>query len=118
MDDKRLDEIEARLAEGIPTHPDVARDTRWLIARVRELEAEVEARSEPKDWTCNEQGRSNSSQLFLLLVDEIDHFIFDAHNFHSPALARLIMAQLAHKWSLVPSERARESDGRVGGGGA
>lgn len=59
-----------------------------------------------KDWTADETGRSNSSEIYLHLVKEVEHLIrSDAHMLISgraDATAGLIVAQLAHVHGLVP----------------
>lgn len=58
------------------------------------------------DWTADSDGRTNSSEIYLHLVEEIERLIRgDAHMLISgraDATARLIMAQLAHIHGLVP----------------
>lgn len=59
-----------------------------------------------QDWTTDEDGRANSSDLFLKLCDEVEGLIrADAHSLlagRADATARLIMAQLAHVYGLAP----------------
>lgn len=58
------------------------------------------------DWTSDENGRSNSSETFCKLCDEIERLIRnDAHSIvsgNAGSTARLIMAQLAHVHGLAP----------------
>jgi hypothetical protein len=66
--------------------------------------------SEP-DWTVNPlDGRCNSSEMFNMLVVEVGKLIRgDAHtllNGHADSTARLIVAQLAHKYKLQPNLQA------------
>ena len=60
----------------------------------------------PKDWTCNAEGRSNSSYEFIKLCHEVEHIIRDDAyqliNGDVASTARLIMAQLAHVHHLAP----------------
>lgn len=61
------------------------------------------------DWTMDETGASNSSQAFETLVNVVD-LLIRSHgtallNGNSRHVARLIMAQLAHKHHLAPSRR-------------
>jgi len=61
-----------------------------------------------KDWTASEDGRSNSSTIYLKLVDEVDRLIlnsaFDLIHGNSKAVAGLIVAQLAHVHELSPQK--------------
>lgn len=65
-----------------------------------------------EDWTRNSDGRSNSSNRFLFLVSEVERLIRNsAHDIvggHIESVARLIMAQLAHKHGMRPSEELDE----------
>lgn len=58
------------------------------------------------DWTRDDGGRQNNSPLFLKLCDEIELLIRnDANallNGRADVTARLIMAQLAHRYGLGP----------------
>lgn len=58
------------------------------------------------DWTVKD-GRSNSSDEFLRLIDEVDSIIRDSgHSLirgKTKSVARLIMAQLAHVHGLAPN---------------
>lgn len=60
------------------------------------------------DWTCDSDGRTNSSEQFTRLVREVERLIRgDAHKLiagRADMTAQLIMAQLAHKHGLVPTE--------------
>lgn len=60
------------------------------------------------DWTGGRKGTSNSSALFGILCSEVERLIRgDAHSLisgNAGSTARLIVAQLAHQWKLVPSE--------------
>ena len=60
------------------------------------------------DWT-KKNGRSNSSDNYLELVDVVDELIKDsAHALirgESHFVAGLIMAQLVHKYHLIPSKK-------------
>lgn len=61
------------------------------------------------NWTQDEDGVNNSSELFLELRDEIERLIrADAHmliNGNAGATAGLILAQLAHKHNFGPLNR-------------
>ncbi len=58
------------------------------------------------DWTCAPDGRSNSSEKFDECVNAVQRLIldsaFDLIRGNSEAVARLIVAQLAHVHGLVP----------------
>lgn len=61
------------------------------------------------DWTVDpETGRSNSSERFRTLVDEVEYLIrADASKLiagRADMTAQLIVAQLAHVHGLVPQE--------------
>jgi len=55
------------------------------------------------DWTCDSEGRSNSSVLFEDLVTEIARIV-ENNRFidNKKGMARLLLAQLAHKYHLAP----------------
>lgn len=63
------------------------------------------------DWTCDNTGRSNSSQKFQRLCDDVERMIRgDAHSLiagNAQSTARLIMAQLAHVHGLAPATKKR-----------
>ena len=65
------------------------------------------------DWTRNKAGRSNSSEAFEFLVDEIERLIRnDARTLiagYAGNTARLIVAQLAHVHGLKPTRRLRRA---------
>ena len=69
-----------------------------------------------QDWTRGPDGRSNNSQLFLDLCDDIERVIRnEAHaliNGRADQTARLIVARMAHKHALVPSEFTSGRDSR------
>lgn len=74
------------------------------------------------DWTQDDEGRSNSSDLFLSLVGEVERLIRnDAHallNGRVDQTARLVVAQLAHVHGLGPlPDGFREHSWRVEGDG-
>lgn len=58
------------------------------------------------DWTCDERGRSNSSDEYHRLVSEVERLIRSgAHsliNGDARSVASLIVAQLAHVHGLAP----------------
>lgn len=54
------------------------------------------------DWTCDPSGRSNSSILFEDLVTEISYVIERNRFDDKRGMARLLLAQLAHKHHLAP----------------
>jgi hypothetical protein len=58
------------------------------------------------NWTCDDEGRSNSSELFEELCTAVTSLIREsAHALiagRADSVARLIMAQLAHVHGLVP----------------
>lgn len=62
---------------------------------------------EPLNWTCDLAGMSNSSERFEFLCKEVEQLIRDdAHMLiagRADMTARLIMAQLAHKYGLRPT---------------
>jgi hypothetical protein len=59
-----------------------------------------------RDWTCDEEGRSNSSATFEAICDHVEGLIRnDAHSLiggRADMTARLIVAQLAHVHHLTP----------------
>ena len=63
------------------------------------------------NWTVDIAGRSNNSDKYLRLVDEVDSLIREsAHsllNGQSHSVAALIVAQLAHKHKLAPVKLMR-----------
>ena len=60
------------------------------------------------DWTCDETGRANSSALFDQLVDEVGRLIrggaSDLLCGDVDAVARRIVAHLAHRHGLAPTD--------------
>ena len=77
-----------------------------------DLIVHVSSATDP-DWTCDSEGRSNSSDVFNHLATEIESCIRnDARRLmsgHANATARLILAQLAHKWHLAPGIDATDA---------
>lgn len=67
---------------------------------------------EPRDWTCDADGRSNSSPAFHALVDAVESLIRgDAQSLiagRADRTAGLIVAQLAHRHGMVPGPAAEE----------
>ena len=66
-----------------------------------------------RDWTRDpETHRSNSSAEFIALVDEVARLLREnVHLGDAPEdIARLIMAQLAHRHHLAPQKRQEEGD--------
>ncbi len=65
-----------------------------------------------ENWTLDPAtGRTNSSPLFLFLVDEVARIISNARvGDHPEGHARLIMAQLAHIHGLVPAASRSEEN--------
>lgn len=67
-----------------------------------------------RDWTQDKAGRSNSSPEFLALVDEVESMIRGSAasliNGSVTQVARLIMAQLAHKYGLTPPTKGAPKD--------
>lgn len=59
------------------------------------------------DWTADASGRSNSSPLFEAMIEEVARLIRQEAHFllqgDTESVARLIMAQLAHKHGLGPA---------------
>jgi len=61
------------------------------------------------DWTCDEKGVSNSSEKFIELSNAVAYLLngecWNLMNGSAgrKATARLIMAQLAHKYNMEPS---------------
>jgi hypothetical protein len=70
---------------------------------------------QPRDWTRDEHGRSNSSAEFRRLAGDVGHLIrSSAHDLiagRADVVAVRIMAQLAHKHGMAPaSELGRYQD--------
>jgi hypothetical protein len=65
---------------------------------------------ERSDWTCDESGRSNSSEAFVGLVAAVESLIRgEAASLiagRADTVAGLIVAQLAHAHGLIPEENA------------
>lgn len=63
------------------------------------------------DWTADEQGRSNSSQEFREIAAVVEEIIRgDAHMLiggRADATARLIVANLSHRFGMTPSRKDR-----------
>jgi hypothetical protein len=78
------------------THVKVKRDLLRQLDELRSGSARVE------DWTKSEDGRVNSSPLFLHLVERIETKLRETRPDMIPATARLIVAQLAHVHGLTP----------------
>lgn len=66
---------------------------------------------EDDDWTKAKNGRTNSSKQFLFLVSEVESIIRGgAHsliNGQVNQVARVIMAQLAHRHGLRPAPQEK-----------
>jgi hypothetical protein len=64
-----------------------------------------------RDWTVDKSGRSNASPQFIALVAEVDRLIRNSGRSlitgHSLAVARVIVAQLAHVHGLAPTKKRR-----------
>lgn len=63
----------------------------------------------PRDWTVDpETGRSNSSDEFEILSREVGRIIRSEASTllagRSDAVGRIVMAQLAHRFGLAPTE--------------
>lgn len=72
----------------------------------------IEGETEVADWTRGPSGSTNSSAEFEHLADEVGRIIRgSAHSIvcgQTAVVGRLIMAQLAHKWGLVPTKNVLE----------
>jgi len=60
-----------------------------------------------KDWTADENGRSNSSEMFIVIVTHVEDLIRSSGsqivNGNIRGVAGLIVAQLAHKFLMEPN---------------
>jgi hypothetical protein len=76
----------------------------------------------PFDWTQNDKGRVNSSPVFVELCAEVSRLIRnEAHTLITGdtfSVARLILAQLAHRHGLAPygARSSASLDGAAGKG--
>ena len=65
-----------------------------------------------RDWTCDEEGRSNSSERFKEICKEVERLIRDDANMlimgRADRTAGLIVARLAHKFNFGPFDDLRE----------
>jgi hypothetical protein len=61
-----------------------------------------------KDWTTGDDGRSNSSEAFQALVEQVARLLAN-HRLGDEVrdTARVIVAQLAHVHGLAPTGRSR-----------
>ena len=59
-----------------------------------------------RDWTCDKSGASNSSEVFERMAGAVEQIIRESGpaliNGHVGAVARLIIAQLAHVHGMAP----------------
>ena len=65
-----------------------------------------------RDWTCSDDGRSNSSPKYLELVGEVERLIrgdaFKLIAGRADMTARLIVSQLAHVHGLAPVSSSKK----------
>lgn len=71
-----------------------------------------------KDWTADDSGAANSSEVYTTIVDQVKSLIHSsAHQLiqgEAAMVARLIVSHLAHKHHMAPAARPNDTDTMVG----